>query len=105
MLCATASACAATNGEVSRWKASKSIEVLKAVSLGDWFELISLDLGRFFDSHKDVAGDTDLVLLGSHVERVLWSFGIVLSTPAPEQVWMDVFVDDQFENVRLMLRA
>jgi hypothetical protein len=48
---------------------------------------------------------TDLVLLGSHVERVLWSFGIVLSTPAPEQVWMDVFVDDQFENVRLMLRA
>lgn len=67
--------------------------------------LLSLDLGRFFESHKDVAGDTDLVLLGSHVERVLWSFGIVLSTPAPEQIWMDVFVDEQFENVRLLLRA
>lgn len=105
MLCATASACAATCGEVGRWKASKSIEILKAVSLGDWFGLLSLDLGRFFDSHKDVAGDTDLVLLASHVERVLWSFGIVLSTPTSEQIWMDVFMDEQLENVRLMLRA
>ncbi len=105
MLCATASACAATCSEVGRWEASKSIEILKAVSLGDWFELLSLDLGRFFASHKDIAGDSDLVLLGSHVERVLWSFGIVLSTPTPEQIWMDVFADEQFENVRLMLRA
>lgn len=105
LLCATANACATTGGEVGRWKASKSIEALQAVSLGDWLELLALDLRRFFDSRKDLGGDTDLVLLGSHVERVLWSFGIVLSTPTPEKIWMDVLGDEQLENTRLMLRA
>lgn len=105
LLCATANACATTGGVVDRWKASKSIEALQAVSLGDWFELFALDLERFFDSRERLAGDSDLVLLGSHIERVLWSFGIVLSTPAPEQIWMDVLGDEQLENTRLMLLA
>lgn len=105
MLCVTANACASTGGEVNLWKASKSIEALQAVSLGDWFELFALDLERFFDSRESLAGDNDLVLLGSHIERVLWSFGIVLSTKVPEQIWMDVLVDEQLESMRLMLRV
>lgn len=105
MLCATANACATTGGEVSRWKASKSIEVLQAVSLGDWLELFALDLERFFDSRESLAGDNDLVLLSSHIERVLWSFGIVLSTQTPQQIWMDVLLDEQLESTRLMLRT
>lgn len=82
---------------------SKSIEVLQAVSLGEWFELLALDLERFFDSRENLTGDSDLILLGSHIERVLWSFGIVLSTPTPEQIWMDVCAEEQLENMRLML--
>ena len=105
LLCATANACATTGGEVDRWKASKSVETLQALSLGDWFDLFALDLERFFDSRERLAGDNDLVLLGSHIERVLWSFGIVLSTPTPERIWMDVLADEQLENTRLMLMA
>ncbi|MEQ6438089.1 DUF4238 domain-containing protein [Comamonas sp. w2-DMI] len=105
MLCATANACATTGGEVERWKASKSIEALQAVGLGDWIELFDLDLGRFFDSRESLVGDSDLVLLGSHIERVLWSFGIVLSIPAPEQIWMEVLGDEQLKSTRLMLLA
>ena len=78
---------------------------MQAVSLGEWFELLALDLERFFDSRESLAGDRDLILLGSHIERVLWSFGIVLSTPAPQQIWMDVFADEHLENTRLMLRV
>lgn len=105
LLCATANACAITGCEIVRWKGSKSVEALQAISLGDWFELFALDLERFFDSCERLAEDNDLVLLGSHIERVLWSFGIVLSTPAPEQIWMDVLADQQLENTRLMLLA
>lgn len=105
LLCATANSCATTGGKVDRWRASKSIEALQTVSLSDWFKLFALDLERFFDSRESLAGENDLILLGSHIERVLWSFGIVLSTPAPEQIWMDVLADEQLENTRLMLRA
>jgi len=105
LLCATANACATTGGKIDQWKASKSIEALQAVSLGEWFELLALDLERFFDSRESLAGDSNLILLGSHIERVLWSFGIALSTPAPEQIWMDVLADEQLENTRLMLRV
>lgn len=105
LLCATANACATTGGKVGRWKASKSIEALQAVGLGDWFELFALDLKRFFDSRERLAGDSNLVLLGSHIERVAWSFGIVLATSAPEQIWMEVLADEQLENMRVMLRA
>jgi hypothetical protein len=62
-------------------------------------------LERFFDSRERLAGDNDLVILGSHIERVLWSFGIVLSTRVQEQIWMEVFSDDQLESTRLILRA
>jgi len=105
LFCATASACATTGGEIDRWKASKSLVALQACSLSDWFELFALDLERFFDSRERLAGDNDLVILGSHIERVLWSFGIVLSTRVQEQIWMEVFSDDQLESTRLILRA
>ncbi|MBK9442418.1 MAG: hypothetical protein IPN53_14395 [Comamonadaceae bacterium] len=105
LLCATANACATTGSEINRWKASKSLVVLRACSLSDWFELFALDLERFFDSRDRLAGDNDLVLLGSHMERVLWSFGIVLSTRVQEQIWMEVLSDSQLENTRLILRG
>jgi uncharacterized protein DUF4238 len=105
MLCATASACASTAGEVQRWRESRSIEALRAVSLGDWFELFALDLERFFGSRESMSGNKDLVLLGSHVERVLWSFGILLASPAPDQVWMEVQSDEQLKSTRAMLRV
>lgn len=105
LLCATANACASTDGEVGRWKVSKSVDVLRWVSLDDWFDLFALDLRRLFDCRKDLGGDADLVLLASHIERVLWSLGIVLSMSVPEQIWMDVLGDEQLESTRLMLRA
>jgi hypothetical protein len=105
LLYATANACATTGGEVVRWKASNSIETLQSVSLGDWFELFALDLERFFDSRESVADDNGLILLGSHIERVLWSFGIALSTRSPEQIWMNVMTDEHLEQIRLMLRS
>lgn len=105
MLCATANACACTGGHVQRWRTSQSFEALEEASLGDWFELFALDLERFFESRERMSSDSDLVLLGSHIERLLWSFGIVLAAPTPEQVWMEVLGDEQAKNVRVMLRA
>lgn len=105
LLCATANACATTDSGIDRWKTSKSLVALQACCLGDWFELFALDLERFFDSRDRLADDNDLVLLGSHMERVLWSFGIVLSTRVQEQIWMEVLSDSQLENTRLILRA
>lgn len=105
LFCATANACATTSGKFDRWRSSRSIAVLQTVSLGDWFELFALDLERFFDSRDNLADDNDLILLGSHVERVLWSFGIVLSTRVSEQIWMDVLADEQLESTRQMLRS
>lgn len=105
LLCATANACATTSREVFRWKGSKSFEALQAISLGGWFELFALDLERLFHSRERLAGDNDLVILSSHIERVLWSFGIVLSTKVPEQIWVNVLVDEQLENMRMVLHA
>ncbi|MDH1675021.1 DUF4238 domain-containing protein [Comamonas aquatica] len=105
LLCATANACATTCSKIDRWKTSKSIKALQAVSLGEWFELLALDLERFFDSRENLTGDSDLILLGGHIERVLWSFGIVLSMQTAEQLWMEVFAEEQLENMRLMLRG
>lgn len=103
LLYATANACASTGSEVSRWKASNSLKTLRTVSLGDWFELFARDLKRLFDSRERLEGDDELVLLGSHVERVLWSLGIVLSTRTPEQIWMDVLTDEQLVDIRRKL--
>lgn len=105
LLCAVATACASTSGEVDRWRSSKSLECLKGASLGHWFELFALDLERFFNSRERLNGDNDLVLLGSHIERVLWSFGIVLSTHSPGQIRMDVLSDEQLQHILLMLRT
>ncbi|WP_423455941.1 DUF4238 domain-containing protein [Ottowia sp. VDI28] len=105
MLCATANACACTGEHVRRWRTSQSFKALEEASLGDWFELFALDLERFFESRERMSSDSDLVLLGCHIERLLWSFGIVLAAPTPEQVWMEVLGDEQTENVRVMLRA
>lgn len=105
LLCATVKAYTTTGGKVSRWGASKSIQELKTVSLGEWFALFALDLERFFDSRESLAEDNDLILLGSHIERVLWSFGIALSTRSSEQIWMNAIGDEELERTRLMLRT
>jgi len=105
MLCATANACACAAGNVERWRTSQSIKVLQEASLGEWFELFARDLERFFVSRQRMVSDNYLVFLGSHVERVLWSFGIVLAAPTPEQIRMEVLGDEQFVNTRAMLRA
>ena len=42
LLCATANVCAATGGKIDQWKASKSIEALQAVSLGEGSVRISV---------------------------------------------------------------
>lgn len=105
LLCATANVCATTCREIARWKASKSVEALQAISLVDWFELFALDLERLFQSRERLAGDNDLVILSSHIERVLWTFGIVLSTKVPEQIWMEALADEQLESMRLVLQS
>jgi hypothetical protein len=105
LLSATASACATTAGQMGRWKDSNSIQALRAVSLDEWFELFARDLERYFDSRGRWTGDDELLLLGGHIERVLWSFGIVLSTKVAEEIWMEAVTDEQLVNIRAMLRA
>lgn len=105
LLLATANACANTADTIDRWKQSKSIALLQTVGLGDWFELFALDLERFFSSREYLVDESSLLLLGSHLERVLWSFGIILTTRVPEQIWMELQSDEQLANTHHMLRT
>lgn len=58
-LCAAATACATVGGSMERWRTSKSIKELEAVSLGDWFELFALDLGRLFEKRASLSTDKE----------------------------------------------
>lgn len=106
LLNAAASACATGALDfLDYWKRSESVALLRTVGLGDWFELFALDLQRIFDSRDVLSGDGELVMLGSHVRRVLWSFGVIVSSQTPGQVFMEVLSEKQLENIRKVLRA
>lgn len=105
VLIATAIACATTPGRAEKWKSSASFEILRGSSLGEWFGLFAHDLERYFDSRAGWTGDDELRLLAGHVERVLWSSGILLSTKVSEEIWMDVVTEAQLAELRVMLKA
>jgi hypothetical protein len=104
LLCAAASACGTDAGRPARWLGTRSLEALRAVGLDEWFELFARDLDQYFLSRDHWSGDSELLLLSGHVERVSWSYGFIWSSKVPEQVWMDVQTEEQIAQTRAMLK-
>ncbi|EKD97958.1 MAG: hypothetical protein ACD_23C00656G0001 [uncultured bacterium] len=67
--------------------------------------LYARDLERYFDSRENWREDEDLRLLATHLERLLWGFGVLLSENEPDQVMMVALADERLAQVRGALRT
>lgn len=83
---------------------SKSNAALQDFSLSDWIHLFERDLSNHFESFKGMSGDGELILLGSHVERVLSSYGVMLSAKIPEKIWIKVLSEDELIPIRKLFK-
>lgn len=104
-LTATAAACAVIPGHGAKLtEALAACSELSDVPLDDWLMLYARDLERYFDSRENWREDEDLRLLATHLERLLWGFGVLLSENEPDQVMMVALADERLAQVRGALR-
>lgn len=105
-LTATAAACAVIPGYGAKLtEALAACSELSDVPLDDWLMLYARDLERYFDSRENWREDEDLRLLATHLERLLWGFGVLLSESEPDQVMMVALSDERLAQVRGALRT
>lgn len=107
LLTATATSCAAFVGHIDRLTqgGDGGAAVLRAATLDEWVLLFARDLERYFESRENWEGDEQLRLLAGHVERLLWSFGIVLTENGPESIIIHTLTDDRLSEFRKILSA
>ena len=105
-LTATAAACAVIPGYGAKLtEALAACSELSDVPLDDWLMLYARDLERYFDSRENWREDEDLRLLATHLERLLWGFGVLLFENEPDQVMMVALADERLAQVRGALRT
>ena len=105
-LTTTASTCAAFPGQGTKLaEALGACAELSDVPLDDWLMLYARDLERYFDSRENWREDEDLRLLATHLERLLWGFGVLLFENEPDQVMMVALADERLAQVRGALRT
>ena len=105
-LTTTATACAAVPGHGTKLaQALVACTELSDVPLDDWLTLYARDLERYFENREAWREDEDLRLLATHLERLLWGFGVVLSEEGPDQVRMVALADERRAQMRVALRS
>jgi len=105
-LTATASTCVALQGQSDRMvQGEEALADLAEAGLEDWLALFARDLERYFESRGSWSTDQELLMLASHIERVLWSFGIVLSDNGAESIMMNLLPDERLAQVRTALKV
>lgn len=105
-LTATAAACAVVPGQGAKLtEALAACSELSDVPLNDWLTLYARDLERYFENRESWREDEDLRLLATHLERLLWGFGVVLSENGQDQVMMVSLAHERLAQVRGALRA
>ena len=60
---------------------------------------------RYFENRETWREDEDLRLVATHLERLLWGFGVVLSEEGPDQVRMVALTDERLAQMRVALRS
>lgn len=105
-LTTTATVCAAVPGHGTKLaQALGTCAELSDVPLADWLTLYERDLERYFENREAWREDEDLRLLATHLERLLWGFGVVLSEEGPDQVRMVALADERRAQMRVALRS
>ncbi|CAN7148971.1 DUF4238 domain-containing protein [Acidovorax delafieldii] len=103
-LTTTASTCAAFPGRGIRLaEALGACAELSDVPLADWLTLYERDLERYFENREAWREDEDLRLLATHLERLLWGFGVVLFEEGPDKVRMLALDGESLSQVRRAL--
>lgn len=105
-LTTTAAACAAFPGHGTKLaEALAACAELSDVPLADWLTLYERDLERYFENRVTWREDEDLRLLATHLERLLWGFGVLLSEEGPDQVRMVALEGERLAQIRGALRS
>jgi hypothetical protein len=79
---------------------------LRQHGLWDWVRLLDDDLRRHVEaSQKESVSLDEILVLSTHVERVLWQFGVLLTDGPNGQIKVIVSNDDQLAELRQLLRA
>lgn len=106
LLTSAAVVSAAFTGESSALSATAmSSDELASLGLSDWLALFTRDLERYFDHRHEWVEDQELRLLASHIERLLWSFGIVLADNGPHLILMVAVAGDRLTEMHRVLRS
>lgn len=103
-LTTTAAACAAFPGQGTKLaEALGACTELSEVPLADWLTLYERDLERYFENREAWREDEDLRLLATHMERLLWGFGVLLFEEGPDRVRMVALDGKSLSQVRRAL--
>jgi hypothetical protein len=108
MLLRTAAASCAVHGCTGRplSQAMPPGADLRQHGLWDWVRLLDDDLRRHVEaSQKESVSLDEILVLSTHVERVLWQFGVLLTDGPNGQIKVIVSNDDQLAELRQLLRA
>jgi hypothetical protein len=76
--------------------------VLLNEGLLEWSILYSKDLRRHYEKRNRWSSEQEIAELGEHVDRLLWTKGIVVSR-LDEGCWIDVFGDEQMPMIKQVL--
>lgn len=90
----------AKNRSISRESAAGT--VLAKAGLWEWSILFAEDLRRHYDRRNRWASETELWQIGGHVERHLWTIGVIVSK-VDSGYWVDVLDDQQMSIIERML--
>jgi hypothetical protein len=78
--------------------------VLQTNGLWEWQSVFSKDLSRHYETRHRWQSEDGFFQLGEHIERLLWTVGIVVS-PTDQGHWVDVIDDDRLKIIANALRA
>lgn len=105
-LSAAAIACAVVPGHgIKLAQALAACTVLSDIPLADWLTLFARDLERYFENRENWREDEDLRLLATHMERLLWGFGVVLAEEGADHIRMIALADEMLSQLRKGLQS
>jgi hypothetical protein len=78
--------------------------VLLGEGLWEWSLLYAKDLRRHYEKRNRWPSEQELIELGEHVDRLLWTKGIVVSR-LDNRCWIDFFGDEQMAMINQILHV
>jgi hypothetical protein len=92
----------AKNGSIARDTDAGTVLLIEG--LWEWSLLYAKDLRRHYETRNRWSSEQELIELGEHVDRLLWTKGIVVSR-LDKGCWIDFFGDEQMPMVKQILNV